>query len=127
MYQIDFASGGLTLAASLALSAATGPNFYMVTDPTGQFLFIADNGGAKVYSVRTDTVAKTLTQTNSLSVGTAPYGLAVHPSLPLLYIGDTSASLGYYLGFNPANGAPVGNRHGNDGGFELARSPDGLA
>ena len=79
-YQINSATGALTVVASISTPAGSGP-MGVVVDPAGKFVYIAETGGKQIATYSINSATGALTYANaSISGGLELYNLAMNPS-----------------------------------------------
>ncbi len=96
VYQI-LGNGSLTPLAPMSTFAA-GPNpVSLVVDPTGLFLYVANNiGSVSTYNIHTGTGGG-LSLANTVAAGTEPSSVAVDPTGRFLYVtNETSGTVSGY-------------------------------
>ena len=97
-YVIEYArddNGALRLISQV--QASNGGFFGLVTDPTGQYLYVADNSGSKVVIYSINSVTGILSANGSVSVGSsgAPYGIVVDALGRYVYVTDINGDRVY--------------------------------
>jgi 6-phosphogluconolactonase (cycloisomerase 2 family) len=125
------ATGALTPIAGSPFAAGAGP-FSVAVDPTGRFVYVANQFSANVsaYSINGATGALTPISGSPFAAGTNPFSVVVHPTGKFLYVvnivsGNVSAySINAATGaLTPISGSPFGAGHES---ALAAVSPSGL-
>lgn len=88
VYLVDGSSGQLTPnGAPQFVSQMSTPNA-VVADPSGKFLYVADQGTFHIFAYTIDTTTGFLTPIDSPVSVSAPFGLAMHPSGKFLFVAN---------------------------------------
>ena len=83
-YQINSATGALTVVASISTPAGSGP-LGVVVDPAGKFVYIAETGGKQIASYSINSATGALTYVNASIPAGEMYNLAMNPSGNYVY------------------------------------------
>jgi 6-phosphogluconolactonase (cycloisomerase 2 family) len=104
-YTIDAASGGLTPAANLPVSAA-GP-YFVAMDPFSRYLYVTNSGSnsLSVYAIDAGNGALTAVGGSPFPTGSNPNSVSVHPSGTLVYVTNQSDATISAYAQDPASAA----------------------
>jgi 6-phosphogluconolactonase (cycloisomerase 2 family) len=104
-YSIDSKNGTLTALSPAAVSNGNGtkPDELAINN-TGTLLWVTGKAGT-VTSYTIDTTTGQITSVGSISGFTTPFGITLHPSLPVLYVSDTTTGLIQPMTYNTSTGA----------------------
>lgn len=126
-YSVNASTGALTSIGTVTVAPAGSANYNSLTiEPSGSYLYFADQSGNLIYvfSIDPGTGALTVSSASPVSTGTAPYGLAVDISGSYLFVSnDTSNDISIFS-IDLTNGSlsPVGSTTVPTGGT----SPRGM-
>jgi 6-phosphogluconolactonase (cycloisomerase 2 family) len=107
MYAINAATGGLSLIGTLA---AGGRAVWVAVDPSGKFAYVADGGdnsdGSKGVNISMYEIDPTgiLTSTGSITAGSSPSSIVIHPSGKFAYVNTNPNDISMYS-INATTGA----------------------
>ncbi len=111
-YQIDQTTGALTpltTGATISTGTSASAPLYATLDPTGTYLYVANNGDNSVasFSIATGGALTPLGRNLSVTAAASVVNVAVTPNNQVLYVLDNgSTANGQVFGFTLTSGAP---------------------
>jgi 6-phosphogluconolactonase (cycloisomerase 2 family) len=108
-YSIDSTNGTLTPLSPAAVSNGSGTEpDELAINSNGTLLWVTGKAGT-VTSYTVNTTTGQITSVGSISGFTTPFGITLHPSLPVLYVSDTTTGLVQPMTYNTTTGALTKN------------------